>query len=181
MFSLKTIRLIIGLGNPGPRYVRTRHNVGFMLLDELLYRSTRTQKWTENKGVLSASLEIPLPSGEEHSIVLVKPVTGMNCSGNDLNPFIKGLNSSSEVLVCHDELEKPFGKSMIRCGGSARGHNGLRSLIQVIGTEFWRLRFGIGRPEHRQDVPRYVLEPFSLKERDELDVAMSQALELILP
>jgi PTH1 family peptidyl-tRNA hydrolase len=152
-----TIRLIIGLGNKGSKYEYNRHNIGFRVVEELAARFNVS--WTLKDEMERAQIKIG-----EHSVYLVKPMTFMNSSGRVLAAFIKKGIKPDEVLVVHDELEKPFGALSSRLGGSARGHNGLRSIISVIGPEFWRFRFGVGRPENREDVPDYVLEDFSPQE-----------------
>ena len=96
-------------------------------------------------------------------------------------PFLakKGV-AADQILVVHDELEKKFGHLMIRHGGSARGHNGLRSIMGMIGADFWRFRFGIGRPEDKSEVSNYVLSNFDTEEEKEIDLLIVQAVDLIL-
>jgi len=97
----------------------------------------------------------------EQPVLLIKPQTFMNSSGQVIPLLKKDGIKPENILVVHDELEHPFGKITMRVGGSHRGHNGLRSIIEAMGPDFARLRFGIGRPENREDVPDYVLQPFS--------------------
>lgn len=166
------IRAIIGLGNPGSRFFATRHNIGFRVLDELA-RSYSAQ-W-ENKELM----DITEIQHDGERIILIKPQTFMNESGKVI-PFLakKGIDPD-QILVIHDELEMPFGKLKIKLGGSAKGHNGLRSIINYIGKDFPRLSFGIGRPADREQVGNYVLQPFTQHEEKELVAVVDQAVRLI--
>lgn len=168
------IQAIIGLGNPGSRFASTRHNVGFMVVDALAERYQGL--WHQKDDIALASIRI-----NDHELLLIKPQTFMNASGRVI-PFLrrKGIQAH-HILVVHDELEKPFGTLSFKRGGSARGHNGLRSLIEATGPDFFRLRFGIGRPEHKEEVPDYVLQRFEqdpslLAERIEEAVTMIEHL-----
>ena len=151
---VKAPSVIIGLGNPDNKFFSTRHNIGFTILDALV--STHGGNWQFRDGKEIAALVM-----RGYPVLAVKPMTYMNNSG-DIVPFLKMKDiQASDCLVIHDELEKPFGKVSLKWGGSARGHNGLKSLIERWGTdEFGRLRFGIGRPDSKEAVPRYVLEKF---------------------
>jgi len=148
------IKAIIGLGNPGPKYAGNRHNIGFKIVERL----------AERYGVLwdiKPKMEVTKININGKNIILVKPQTFMNTSGQVI-PFLQKQGIKAEnILVVHDELEFPFGKVKIRQGGSARGHNGLRSIIQGCGKDFVRLRFGIGRPPIKVMVGNYVLQNFS--------------------
>ncbi|HAU30609.1 TPA: aminoacyl-tRNA hydrolase [Candidatus Dependentiae bacterium] len=148
------IRAIIGLGNPGPAYARTRHNFGFLVVDELA--RLHGGSWR-----IKGEAEIAEIMIENQPVILIKPQTFMNASGRVLPLLTKQGIKSEEILVVHDELELPFGRFAIKQGGSARGHNGLKSIIGTIGDQFHRLRCGIGRPENREDVPDYVLASFA--------------------
>ncbi len=168
---IKLPKAILGLGNPGPRFVRTRHNIGFMILDALaaLYGS----QWHRRHSEETAQIVL-----EGHKVLLVKPQTFMNNSG-EVVPYLKKQGiGPDDILVVHDELEFPFGKLGCRSGGSARGHNGLKSLIQYLGTDqFARLRFGIGRPEDRERVPDYVLQNF--EDPQKTDQLIEEAIKMI--
>lgn len=153
------IKAIIGLGNPGPRFHRHRHNIGFRVLDELAARYHA--RWQEKDQAQIAEIII-----NGYPIVLVKPQTFMNTSGKVVPMLSKRGIKAAHIMVVHDELEKPFGAIQIREGGSARGHNGLRSLIEAMGPDFRRLRFGIGRPDQKEQVPDYVLSNFDEPESD---------------
>lgn len=153
LISLRPLA-IIGLGNPEPRFMRTRHNIGFSIIDALA--SAHGASWQSKKNYEAASI-----SFGDTRVLLVKPQTYMNNSG-DVVPALKQAGiKPADTLVLHDELELPFGKIALKVGGSAKGHNGLKSLISACGTdEFARLRFGIGRPDIKEQVPSYVLNPF---------------------
>jgi peptidyl-tRNA hydrolase, PTH1 family len=165
------IKAIIGLGNPGPSYYRTRHNIGFRVLDTLA--QIHTAQWRSRDN--SECTEIIF---NDTRILLIKPTTFMNNSGHII-PFLRKQGIDAEhILVVHDELEKPFGNVTSRSGGSARGHNGLKSIITACGENFMRIRCGIGRPENRDDVPTYVLSQFSEGE-SAVENMIEKALQLI--
>jgi len=147
------IKAIIGLGNPGSKYSLNRHNIGFMILDTLA--DTYNGSWSKSENFESAKIQI-----NDHPILLIKPQTFMNNSGQVVSSLKKKGIQPDEVLVVHDELELPYGKIATKFAGSAKGHNGLKSIIGTMTDQFWRLRFGIGRPTNREDVPDYVLENF---------------------
>ncbi|MBT3455871.1 aminoacyl-tRNA hydrolase [bacterium] len=150
----KNIKAIIGLGNPGAKYYNTRHSIGFLVLD--VFADRFGARW-ETKDIMEIA-EI-LCNGKK--IILIKPQTFMNSSGKVV-PFLqkKGIKPEN-IIVVHDEIEKDFGKVTERLGGSARGHNGLKSIITYVGSDFWRIRCGVGRPDDRNDVSNYVLRSFS--------------------
>ena len=155
--SPKTNWLIVGLGNPGSRYEKTRHNLGFMLIDWLA-REFQTSVKREECRALIGRAEI-----ENQTVELVKPQTFMNLSGESVNCFLKKANRATEkLIVISDDLALPFGSIRLRGKGSAGGHNGLKSIIACLKTEeFVRLRIGI-QPEHQlKDVADFVLENFS--------------------
>lgn len=162
-YTFSAIRAVIGLGNPGSKYSKTRHNIGFRFLDMLAERYAA--EWNEKELMEYAQALISEEGGMiQRSVHLIKPTTFMNNSGRVLSFLLKNGIKPEEIVVVHDELEKPFGKSGVRWDGGARGHNGLRSVIGVIGKDFWRLWFGIGRPEDKSMVGNYVLMPFSNEE-----------------
>ena len=165
------ITVIIGLGNPGQSYYYQRHSIGFRVLDALAQRYHAS--WSKKGKIELAQVEI-----EGKNILLVKPQTYMNSSGDSISLLPQGIKPE-HILVVHDELELPCGKRAVRLGGSARGHNGLKSIIARIGSDFYRLRFGIGRPEDREDVPDYVLKPFD-KKSDEINILIEQAVDEIV-
>jgi len=151
---MNKIKIIIGLGNPGPQYRYTRHNIGFLVLDALA--ETEHASW--HKKTDRETTEITL---NNHTIILIKPLTFMNSSGKVIPSLLKQGIKAENILVVHDELEKPFGKIEFKTGGGHHGHNGLRSIMEFCGADFTRLRCGIGRPEHKTDVANYVLSVFT--------------------
>lgn len=165
------IKAIIGLGNPGPKYHYTRHNIGFLVLDAL--SDQYNGHWQSKNEMEIASITL-----HDHSILLVKPQTFMNASGNVIPWLTKQGIQPENILVIHDELELPFGKMRIKHGGSARGHNGLRSIIERCGADFPRLSFGIGRPEQREMVGDYVLQNFSEK-KEALEKQIAAAVNMV--
>ncbi len=164
-------KVLIGLGNPDAKYMHTRHNAGFKVVDAVAAAFGGHWQSFSEKEVATAQIN-------GHAVLLVKPLTYMNNSG-DVVPFLKKKGiTAKDSLVVHDELEKPLGKLAIKMGGSARGHNGLKSLIERWGTpEFARLRFGIGRPDAKEQVPHYVLERF--EDLDQVDQFVHEALIMI--
>lgn len=159
-------RVIIGLGNPGPAYVRTRHNIGFIVLDALAQLHDAT--W---RSVPAYEYTDILING--HQVRLIKPMTGMNNSGVVIPALKKDGIQADQLLVVHDELELPAGTLKLRSGGSHRGHNGLKSIIAQSGADCMRLRFGIGRPDSKGEVPDYVLSPFTEDQTPLIEQAIS--------
>lgn len=168
----KNIKAIIGLGNPGSKYSWHRHNIGFLVLDELVSKAGGS--W-EHKDLFDLA-EIHL---NFKKVLCIKPQTFMNASGKVIPWLQKKGITSDQILVVHDELEKPFGNISIKFAGSAKGHNGLRSIIGVCGDQFSRLRFGIGRPERKEDVGDWVLTNFN-EPKEELHSLIEQAADLIV-
>lgn len=155
------IKAIIGLGNPGPKFSKTRHNIGFRVVDALAEKYGGHWQTQGNKEVAEVTIN-------DKKVLLIKPLTFMNNSGEIIAALTKKGMKADEILVVHDELELPFGEVKKKTGGSAKGHNGLKSIISYLGDMFHRIRVGIGRPLSREAVPDYVLEIF--KETDE-DIA----------
>lgn len=183
-YDFSKIRAIIGLGNPGAKYFRTRHNIGFRMVD--LIADKYAASWNESD-IMEHTVVLYSPAGSEEvaglpqkSVYLIKPQTFMNSSGRVVPFLLKKGIKAEEILVVHDELEKPFGKMAIRFGGSARGHNGLRSIEGTIGKEYWRFRFGIGRPERKEQVGNYVLTPFLPDEEKEVDLLLEKGFSMII-
>lgn len=176
-FNLADIKVIIGLGNPGPKFMMTRHNIGFLIVDALVERCGVSM----NKTDLMESIEVVLPNSTQ-KIILIKPQTFMNSSGKVIPGLLKKGIKAEHILVIHDELEKKFGALQIKFGGSHRGHNGLRSIADVIGLDFWRLRFGVDRPESHEktDVGSYVLERYAPQEMAQLSEKIEKALQFLL-
>ena len=172
--------LVIGLGNPGPQYAKTRHNVGFMVADLLAARMGAAFKVHKKSGA-----EIVTGRLGHRPVVLAKPRTYMNESGRQVGPLAKFYSvSPADVIVIHDELDIDFGQIRLTLGGGEGGHNGLRSVANALGTkDFQRVRIGIGRPPGRKDPAAFVLENFSAAERPEVPTLCemaSDACELLL-
>lgn len=150
--------LIVGLGNPGSDYEHTRHNIGFMLLDECMKRHSVTK-------LSSSSFSGELYKFENH--FLLKPMTYMNLSGESVVK-VKNFYKIEDVVVIHDDLDLPFGALRFKKGGGHGGHNGLKSIDSHISREYIRVRMGIGKPEHKGEVVSYVLGKFSTQEENQL-------------
>lgn len=157
--------LVVGLGNPGPQYAKTRHNVGFMVADLLAARLGAPFKVHKRSGA-----EIVTGRLGNHSVVVAKPRTFMNESGRHIGPLAKFYSvSPADVITIHDELDIDFGTIRLKLGGGEGGHNGLRSVANALGAkDFQRVRIGIGRPPGRKDPAAFVLEAFTAAERAEL-------------
>jgi PTH1 family peptidyl-tRNA hydrolase len=172
-------RLIVGLGNPGKDYEKTRHNIGFMAIDELAARHNISVTTKKFKGLMGTGVI------DGHSVVLLKPQTFMNLSGASVQPaaaFFDDLEVE-DIIVCHDELDVDLGLLRLKTGGGHGGHNGLRDIIKRCGSkDFVRMRMGIGRPE-RGEVTDYVLGGFrKVNEslRDDLVWETCKAIEMFL-
>ncbi|MBI4696071.1 MAG: aminoacyl-tRNA hydrolase [Gammaproteobacteria bacterium] len=166
------IDLIVGLGNPGAEYERTRHNVGFWLVDRLAAQAgTAFRREAKFHG---HACQTKLAGGTLH---LLKPSTFMNRSGTAVAAASRYLKiEPAAILVVHDDLDLPPGTARLKRGGGHGGHNGLRDITGQIGAEFARLRLGIGHPGHAREVVNYVLEPPRAEERDPIDDAIDRAL-----
>lgn len=165
------MKLVVGLGNPGPQYRDTRHNVGFWVLDELAARWQLAGAWRER----DEALMVKRPGGD----VLAKPLTFMNHSGfavARLRQFYQ--IEVADILVVIDEVALPIGRLRARPGGSAGGHNGLKSVIAQLGTsDVPRLRIGVGRGDARRDLADHVLSKFAPEERDTILAATLRAAD----
>ncbi|MCF7969602.1 MAG: aminoacyl-tRNA hydrolase [Methylococcaceae bacterium] len=170
------IRLIVGLGNPGQKYSKTRHNAGFLLLDQLI--SSGGGGFSVQSRFLGELAEI---SKGMHRFYLLKPSTFMNRSGQSVSAVMKYYKiRPEEVMVVHDELDFDLGVLKLKVGGGHGGHNGLRDIIAAIGTkDFLRLRVGIGRPRSAMSVADYVLSDFSKLEFELIASKFSSFLPLI--
>ncbi|OZD47799.1 MULTISPECIES: aminoacyl-tRNA hydrolase [Nocardiaceae] len=166
--------LIIGLGNPGPQYDKTRHNVGFMVADALAGRvgSSFSSHKKSNSDIVQARLD-------GRSVVVAKPRTFMNLSGQPVAALARFFSvDPANIVVVHDELDIDFGALRLKLGGGEGGHNGLRSISQHLGTkDYLRVRVGVGRPPGRMDPASFVLKPFSTPERKDLGVVIEEAAD----
>ncbi len=147
------LKLVVGLGNPGPTYANTRHNAGFAFVDELARRAgAALRRESRHQGELGRAVIAG------HELWLLKPLTYMNLSGTSVQSVASFYRiSPAAMLVAHDELDFPPGVVRLKEGGGAGGHNGLRDIIARLGESFWRLRIGIGHPLDRATVMNYVL------------------------
>ena len=166
--------LVVGLGNPGAQYAKTRHNLGFMIADVLAARMGAPFKVHKRSGA-----EIVTGRLGHRPIVLAKPRCYMNESGRQVGPLAKFYSvDAGDVIVIHDELDIDFGTIRLKIGGGEGGHNGLRSVANALGTkEFQRVRIGIGRPPGRKDPAAFVLENFGSTERPEVPVICEQGAD----
>ena len=178
--------LIVGLGNPGPNYAKTRHNVGFMVLDELARRAGAG--FTAPRGMRADICETRLTAlgmggigADAQRIVLVKPRTFMNDSGAAVAKACAYFGvKPAEVVVVHDELDLDFGRLRLKLGGGDNGHNGLKSIRQHLGTgDFFRVRVGIGRPPGRQAAADYVLAKLRPSDLDAMRVDAAIAADAV--
>lgn len=173
--SPETNWLIVGLGNPGLRYEKTRHNLGFMLVDYLARKFQTSVKREECRALIGRAVI----AGQ--TVELVKPQTFMNLSGESVGCFLKKANrTTKKLIVISDDLALPLGTIRLRAKGSAGGHNGLKSMIQCLRTEeFIRLRIGM-QPEHPlRDTKDYVLENFSKTDLIKLEEVLQHSAEAI--
>jgi PTH1 family peptidyl-tRNA hydrolase len=164
LLEVKEVKLIIGLGNPGRQYAQTRHNVGFIAVDELAHRHHISFDKEKFKGLFGTGVI------NSEKVILLKPLTYMNLSGEAVRPLMDYYNIGIEdIVVIYDDLDLPVGKIRLRTKGSAGGHNGVKSMIQHTGTqEFKRVRIGVDRPHNGMKVPDYVLGKFSPEEVDDV-------------
>ena len=169
--------LLVGLGNPGREYAGNRHNVGFLVADELASRVGA--KFGRHKRAVAEVAEGRLGFGGPR-VILVKPLTFMNLSGSPVASLAQFFKVPVEnVVAVHDELDVPFGQVRVKRGGGEGGHNGLRSMSKSLGSkEYARVRFGIGRPPGRQDPADYVLSDFSGTDRKELPFLLDRAADV---
>ena len=164
------MKIICGLGNPDSKYAQTRHNMGFLVLDQF---SEKNKIKIKEKKFHSLIVEFYF---ENQKILLVKPQTYMNHSGQAVSEILSFFKEpSSNLLVIHDEIDFPFGKIKLKHGGGHAGHNGLKSIFDEIKDDsFYRLRVGIGRPRAKEEVADYVLNPFSKEQEKELETIFAQ-------
>jgi len=161
--------LIVGLGNPDKKFLPTRHNIGFWFIESLA--DNLQVRFNDNlkKGIQETSYE-----SEKINIKLLKPMTFINDSGTPLKNFIKNSNiMPSKIIVAYDDLDLAAGKIRLRFSGGSGGHNGIKDIIEKLGTkDFWRLKIGIGKPVSKDDVISYVLGKPSPNDRDEINKAI---------
>ena len=169
--------LIVGLGNPGKQYDNTRHNIGFAALDEYA-KANDFPKWTDKKDLKSA---LTMRNLGENRVILCKPTTFMNDSGEAVQAVQQFYKlSNSQTLAVYDELVIPFGQLRMRVGGSDAGHNGVKSMIQLVDDKFARLRIGVGpKPEGKMDDADYVLGKFTIAEQAKIPLILKESSVVI--
>jgi PTH1 family peptidyl-tRNA hydrolase len=170
------VKLIVGLGNPGPKYRGTRHNIGFAVADELARRAGAEFE--------SAPAEALIARWRQQNALIVKPLTFMNASGEAVGGLARYFKiDPADLLVITDEVQLPLARLRARPRGSAGGHNGLKSIVAHLGEEFARLRVGVGRGDARRDLADHVLATFDQDERDEVErmtVRAADAAEMFI-
>jgi PTH1 family peptidyl-tRNA hydrolase len=163
--------LISGLGNPGDKYKKTRHNVGFLVIEEI---TKNLQTSNINNSNFQALIQ------KYTSSLYVKPQTFMNASGDSIISIVDYYDIPNEnIIIIHDDLDLPFGTVKFKIGGGHGGHNGLRSIDSHIGKDYIRVRVGIGKPENKTEVANYVLSDFSKEEFLELDNIINHVIKSI--
>ncbi|TCT18160.1 peptidyl-tRNA hydrolase [Melghiribacillus thermohalophilus] len=167
------MKCIVGLGNPGVKYEKTRHNIGFMVIDELLQR----HQWTLDKEKFKALYTIETYRDEK--VMLVKPLTYMNLSGEAVRPILDYYDIDlSDLLVIYDDLDLPPGKIRLRQKGGHGGHNGIRNMIDHLDTKsFKRIRIGVGKPAGATSVVDHVLGSFTSDEQPLIDESIQKAAD----
>ena len=167
--------LVAGLGNPGPEYAKTRHNVGVRVTDELADRLDARFKRSKHQALVAEARDGDTP------VILAQPQTYMNESGRALAALTRYYDVSLErTIVVHDELDLPFGAVRVKLGGGSAGHNGVSDVASAITPDFVRVRVGIGRPPGRKDPVDYVLEPYAKREEADLPAIVDAAADVVL-
>jgi PTH1 family peptidyl-tRNA hydrolase len=175
--------LVVGLGNPGREYRKTRHNVGFMLLDQLAGKLNAHFTRFQSRALVAKATYTPLkPGSGEYKIILAKPQTFMNLSGQSVQGLVHFYKLPlTNLLVAHDDLDLPPGTIRIRPDGGSAGQKGMTSILDRLGTDdFPRLRLGIGRPPGQMQAPDYVLQEFSTADLTIISETLNRAVEAVL-
>lgn len=170
------MKLVVGLGNPGKQYESTKHNIGFMVIDAIADAVNHTP-WKEEQKAEVCSFTV---DGEK--VLLVKPQTFMNLSGESIGPLMRYYKITPDDVYCiYDDMDLPVGKLRIRPNGSSGGHNGIKSLIAHIGTEkFPRFRVGIGRPLPQWTVIDHVMAPFPGESKEKVEKGIKDTVKAVL-
>ena len=170
------MKMIVGLGNPGKKYEKTKHNVGFMVVDEL----AKEYQATFQKNPFEAEVATFFIDGEK--IILVKPQTYMNLSGESIIQFKKFYKiSNKNIIVIYDDIDLKIGDIRLKAKGGAGTHNGMKSVVQNLNTEdFIRVRVGIGSPENKEDMINYVIGPIPKREKEILEGSIEKAAESVI-
>jgi len=174
------IRLLIGLGNPGPEYEATRHNAGFWWIDEVARKLGANLIPERSYFGLVARVNRPV-LGVEGPVWLLEPMTFMNLSGKSVAALARFFKiAPNEILVAHDELDLMPGQVKLKLGGSHAGHNGLKDIHAQLGSDdYWRLRLGIGHPGVKAEVVNYVLRKPPLEQREAIEKSIAQSLQAL--
>lgn len=169
------ILLVLGLGNPGEEYERTRHNAGYATID-VLAEHAGVRYWKSQAGMMVAQARV---GGKD--ILLARPQTYMNEVGGPISKLVRQLKiAPEELLVVHDDVDVPDTKLQLKFGGGHDGHNGLRSIIQKMGSrDFCRLRFGVGRPPGRMSVAQYALRPLKGAQLASFEIEAQDAADIV--
>lgn len=169
------MKLIFGLGNPGAKYQTTKHNIGFMVVDQLAKNLNLTFNQTKFKSLYAEGR-----LGDE-KIILIKPQTYMNLSGEAVQPWMDFYKLTKEdIIIIYDDMDLEVGKIRLRLKGGAGGHNGVKSIIQHLGEpNFNRIRIGVGRPYPGQEVVAHVLSSFRKEDADKIEDAIYQSVDAI--
>lgn len=167
--------IIVGLGNPGQQYRHTRHNIGFAVIDALACRYAIPMRQHGTQALYGAG------QLGHRQVMLVRPQTYMNLSGHAVAPLVHGfVQPGEELVVIHDDIDLPLGKIRVKRQGGDAGHRGVRSIIECLGHgTFVRVRLGVGRPPHQEDIVDYVLSPFTAEEHKAQDDMIAQALACV--
>ena len=167
--------VVVGIGNPGERYSKTRHNAGAMVIDELLERTHSKLKSHRSGCLISETVMF------QSKVTFARPTSYMNESGRPVGQLMRFYKAQpSSLIVVQDEVDIPFGEVRIKWGGGTAGHNGLKSIVSHVGTnDFARVRVGVGRPRGRQVTSDHVLDSFSSSERKELPLLISDAADAV--
>ncbi|MDF2379515.1 MAG: aminoacyl-tRNA hydrolase [Candidatus Gracilibacteria bacterium] len=171
------MKLLIGLGNPGDKYLKTRHNIGFRVIDAFLKpfdgESTSCSKF---------NAEVTELTTPDSKLLVIKPMTFMNLSGESAQQFVNfyKLNPEEDILICYDDKDLMFGTLRERSEGGSGGHNGIKSLSSHLGTQkYHRLKFGVGHEDQKIPTDAFVLQKFNKEEEEQLPVLIGQAVKKI--
>ena len=172
------MKLIAGLGNPGPKYRGTRHNIGYAVVDELARRAGAAFESSPAEALIAKVRPGTSVNRSDEPVLLAKPLTFMNLSGQALGELLRYFKiDAADLLVIVDEIQLPLAKLRARAGGSAGGHNGLKSIIEHVGADFSRLRIGVGRGDERRDLADHVLARFEKDETADVDRMTGRAAD----
>jgi PTH1 family peptidyl-tRNA hydrolase len=172
------VKLIAGLGNPGPKYRGTRHNIGFEVVEELARRAGTTFESSPAEALIAKIRPGTSVNRSDEPVLLAKPLTFMNLSGQAIGDVLRYFKiDAADLLVIVDEAQLPLARLRARADGSAGGHNGLKSIIEHVGTHFPRLRIGVGRGDNRRDLADHVLARFEQDEAGEVDRMIQRAAD----